>query len=188
MNRLLYFIIYCLLLSGLYACNNGKGNNPNPQNSQLLLGKWNLQQQNLVVYVDDKEQTDTTYLASTNQVGKAWFNKNGTYSSASYLNQFPSGVPSPLNVYSAQDSTYGTYKINAQDLNLDNGIAGFDNFAYFSSTSGGAIPVISNVKRSSEVMILTSSKLNIHTELSYSISIATGSKAYKNEDDFYYTK
>lgn len=188
MKRAQLLLLGFLSVLVITACSKGGTNKPSNQ-AQLLIGKWNLQQQKLVLYVDNIKQKDTVYLASVNQAGVIRFNNDGTYNSACYFNGLPNNGTGSLNTYSAQDSTYGTYKINTSNLDFDNGIAGFDGFTFYTSTTPGGIPpTITGIVRSSQVTMLTSSKLNIHTELSYSISIATGSKPYKYEDDFYYTR
>ena len=181
-------ILFCFLfVLAISACSKGGSDSAGSQ-AKLLIGKWNLQQQKLVSYIDNVKQKDTIYLASVNQAGVIRFNKDYTYNSACYFNQLPNGSTGSLNTYTAQDSTYGTYKINATDLDLNNGIAGFDGFAFYTSTSGAQPPTISNIIRSSKIIMLTSSKLNIHTELTYSINMAADSKNYKSQDDYYYTK
>jgi hypothetical protein len=187
MDRTQLILLCFLSVLAISACSKGNSNSAADQ-AKLLTGNWNLQQQKLVSYVDNVKQKDTVYLASANQAGVIRFNNDDTYNSACYFNELPNGGTGSLNTFAAQDSTFGTYKINASNLDLNNGIAGFDGFAFYTLTSGTQPPTITGIVRSSQITTLTSSKLNIHTELSYSISNATGSKTYKYQDDFYYDR
>src|SRR6202000_572666 len=140
-NKLYYAFIACLLACGLSACQHSSGNNVTPNPSALIVGKWNLQQQKTVQYINGEVKTDTIFSATVSSVANLQFNSNGTYHSAShYISQ--AGPPFTLGngtVVAANDSTFGTYNIANTELKLSSIVAGFINagFAYGTTTTAG---------------------------------------------------
>lgn len=191
MNKLCYILIICLLACGLYACHADSENKVSPNASALIVGKWNLQQEKFVQYVNGTVNTDITRLTSTNSVANLQFNKDGSYHSASHL-VVQGGPADPLNGgvnrTASEDSTYGTYKIVNTSLNLSALVAGFiiDPSAYFGTTT--ALPVFSLISNTSQINDLTASKLTMHIEVVYAEAVNNVTTTYKNEVDFYYTK
>lgn len=193
MNKLYYLIIVCLLVCGLSACQHGSGNNVAPNASALIVGKWNLQQQKTVQYINGVVGTDTTFVATVSSNANLKFNSNGTYNSAShYVAQ--AGLPYTLNngttVVAANDTTFGTYSIGNTELKLSSIVAGFINagFAYGTTTIATTLPTFALVSNTSQINALTSSKLNIHSEVIYTATTNSITTTYKNEFDYYYTK
>jgi hypothetical protein len=191
MNKLYYILIVCLLVCGLFACQRGSGNNVAPKASTLIVGKWNLQQQKTVQYVNGVMKTDTTYLASSNNIASLQFNKDGIYHSVSrFIAEV--GPANPLNggvsYTAAQDSTDGTYSITNTSLNLSALVAGFiiDSPASFGTTT--TLPVFTLISNTSQINELTVSKLNMHIEVVYTEAVNNVTTTYKNEVDSYYTK
>lgn len=142
MCKLYYLFLVCLILCGLTACQGGKGNNVIPNASTLILGKWNLQQQKTVIYVNGAVKTDTSYSASFTEESHAQFNRDNTFNSVglwrAYItggNNLGAGSGSVMGV----DSTSGTYSITNSSLNINAAIAGFGNMVGFydaASTTG----------------------------------------------------
>jgi hypothetical protein len=195
MNKLYYILIVCLLIGGLSACQHGSGNGVAPDASALIVGKWNLQQEKSVQYVNGVVKTDTTYLASSNNVANLQFNKDGTYHSAGhYVSEIGSPIANPLNggitSITAQDSTSGTYSIKNTSLNFSALVAGFANGATPSlyGTTASTLPTYALISNTSQINELSTSKLTMHTEVVYSETLNSVVTTYKNEIDFYYTK
>jgi hypothetical protein len=195
MNKLYYILIVSLLVCGLSACQHSSGNSVAPDASALIVGKWNLQQEKTVQYVNGMMKTDTTYLTSPANVANLQFNKDGTYHSAGhYVSQIGSPIANPLNggvtYTAAQDSISGTYSIKNTSLNFSSLVAGFANSATpsFYGTTVSTLPTYTLVSNTSQINELSASKLTIHTEFVYSETLNSVVTTYKNEIDFYYTK
>ena len=194
MFKLHYLFLLCLVLSALTACKKGgNGNSISPNAWSLILGKWNLQQQKTVIYVNGAVQTDTTWLASFTDVSRAQFNRDNTFNSVgiwrAYLtggNNLGSGTGSVM----GQDSTSGTYSIVNSSLNINVALAGFANMVgfYDAASSSGTISPVNVVSRTSQIMVLTSSKFNVHFELVYNTIVNNVTTNYKEEEDYYYTR
>jgi hypothetical protein len=193
--RKLYFVLLLFTVACVIASCQGKGDgsmNPDPQPG-LITGIWSLQQQHFVQYIGGAKKTDTTYLASSFNLGHLQFNDDGTFNSASYR---LSGTTNPplsgsLGNVASQDSTYGTYSMLNSALTLNAGIAGFETgIAFFASTTPTTIATnYALISQSAQVTQLTSSKLDIHLEYVYTMGSTSGTtQTYKNEEDYYYTK
>jgi hypothetical protein len=194
MNKLYYILISCLLACGLSACQHSSGNSPAPDASALIVGKWNLQQEKTVQYVNNVMKKDTTYLTSPTNIANLQFNKDGTYHSAGhYVSGIGSPIANPLNggitSITAQDSTYGTYRIVNSSLNFSNFVAGLvSGTPSFYGTTVSTLPTYTLISNTSQINELSTSKLNMHTEVVYSETLNSVTTTYKNETDFYYTK
>ena len=195
MNKLYYILIVSLLVWGLSACQHGSGNSVAPDASALIVGKWNLQQEKTVQYVNGVMKTDTTYLTSPTNVANLQFNMGGTYHSAShYVSEIGSPIANPFNggitSITAQDSTSGTYSIKNTSLNFSALVTGFANGATpsFYGTTVSTLPTYTLISNTSQINELSTSKLNMHTEVVYSETLNSVATTYKNEIDFYYTK
>jgi hypothetical protein len=192
MKRIYLLLFSGLLISSLSACKGGKGVSPNPVPG-LIVGKWNLQQQKTVQYVDGVIKTDTTFSATVSAAANLQFNINGTYNSSShYFAQ--AGPPFSLNngatVVAANDTTFGTYSIANTELKLSSNVAGFisASFAYGTTTIAPTLPTFTLVSKTSQINKLTSADLNIHSEVIYTSTLNSVTITYKNEFDYYYTK
>jgi hypothetical protein len=195
MNKLYYVIIVCLLIGGLSACQHGSGNSVAPDASALIVGKWNLQQEKTVQYVNGVVKTDTTYLTSATNIANLQFNMDGTYHCAGhYVSEIGSSIANPLNggitSITAQDSTSGTYSIKNTSLNFSRSIVGFANGATpsFYGTTVSTLPTYTLISNTSQISELSTSKLTMHTAVVYSETLNSVVTTYKNEIDFYYTK
>ena len=180
----LIFPIAVLMLFCLFSCN--KGSNPGPYNhlpndaASLILGKWNLQKESLVQYVDGVKKIDTTFNTSSNNIAAVEFNKNDTYSSESAY------ISNSLSSGASNMETTGTYSIVGQVFIVNGAIAGFDTSLSFLNFS--EVPVITPVSHSIQINQLTASSLNLHTEYVYTYTLNNVSKTNKTETDYYYTK
>jgi len=193
MLKLYYLFIAGLLLCGFSACKKGgSGNSISPNAAKLILGKWNLQQQKSVIYVNGAVKIDTTYLTSFTNVSRAQFNKDNTFNSVGlWTTVITDGNLNNGNSASmGMDSTSGTYSIVNSSLNINVGLAGFSNMVgfYDAATSVGTVSLVNVVSRSSQIMVLTSSKFNLHYELVYNTILNNVTTNYKEEQDYYYTR
>lgn len=190
MKRIFFVLFPVLLVYYLSACQGGKSTNPAP--SPSVVGKWNLQQQKTVQYVNGEVETDTIFYATVSSVANLQFNSNGTYHSAShYISQ--AGPPFTLGngtVVAANDSTFGTYNVANTELKLSSIVAGFINagFAYGTTTTPVTLPVFALVSNTSQINKLTSTNLEIHSEVIYTSTLNSVTTTYKNEFDYSYTK
>jgi hypothetical protein len=191
MNKLYYILIICFLIGGLSACQHGSGNSVAPDPSALIVGKWNLQQEKFVQYVNGVTKADITELASSNSMANLEFSKDGSYHSASHL-IVQGGPADPLsggiNYTAAEDSTYGTYTVANTSLNLSALITGFIIYSPASFGTTTTIPVFALISNTSQIDELSVSKLNMHTEVVYTETVNSVTTTYKNEIDSYYTK
>ena len=193
MLKLYYLFIAGLLLCGFSACKKGgSGNSISPNAAKLILGKWNLQQQKSVIYVNGALQIDTTYLASFTNVSRAQFNKDNTFNTVGlWTTVITNGnLNSGNSAVMGMDSTSGTYSIASSRLNINVAIAGFSNMVgfYDAASSVGTVSLVNVVSRSSQIMMLTSSKFNLHYELVYNTNVNNITTNYKEEQDYYYTR
>ncbi|HEY9003362.1 MAG TPA: hypothetical protein VIM89_18545 [Mucilaginibacter sp.] len=183
-------LLASLLVCSFTACKKGSDSY---NASKLIIGKWNLQQQKTVIYVNGIKQIDTVYSASVFNAANARFNSNGTFSSVGYFH-YPGTESDPLaiglNNVAGVDSTYGNYSIVNSSLNISQAMAGFSNMVgfYDAATSPNTLHPVNVVSRSSQINQLTSSQFKLHYELIYNIVIDDASSSYKEEEDYYYTR
>ena len=159
---------------------------------QEIIGRWTLAQQKVVQYVDGVVKTDTTYNAAPNNIARAQFNKDGTYSSVSV---YSSEVSGSFNLsqppVTTADSTSGVYTFSGTRFSVSAPLAGLGSgsFAFAESvTPGSTFGVFSAVSNSIVINQLTVSKLNFHTVNVYTLTNNNISHTYRNEADYYYEK
>jgi hypothetical protein len=189
MKKLYILLFSCFAVCFLSACQKNESNKP--VQTDLIIGKWHLQQQDTLIYANNVKQTDTSCVASPYQAGNLVFNKDGTFSSASY--SFSNSGSLQSSNTASQDSTYGTYSIVNSDLNVNVSIAGFRHILGFynaASTDVSTTPtqVVNLVSRTSKITMLTSSKLNLHFEMVFNTDINNKVANYTEQEDYYYTK
>lgn len=152
----------------------------------LLIGKWNLQQERFAQYIDGATHVDTTYNASLYNIASVQFNKDGTFVSAS---SYSNGATDP-GTFTTGNVSSGRYTFDNNTFGLSNSISGLRNgVAFFGGTIiGGSAPVITPISHLAQISVLTSSKLNLHTEYSYTYTVDNVNQIYKMVDNYYYTK
>jgi len=186
----LYFLLLAFALTCFIASCNKDGSGSVNAHQGLIVGTWNLQQEDWAQYVDGVEQIDTSYLATVNSTSYVKFNATGTFSSVSHSVSFITGGNNlgngSTNVASV-DSVSGTYSYTGSAFSISSPVAGFSNVT---GSFGAAteVAVFKIVSQSAQISQLTASKLNMHVEYIYTATTSTGSKTYKNEMDLYYTK
>jgi len=188
MRKVYFLVIFAFTLCTLFSCQKDNNGSTIITPAKLIVGKWNLQQQKTLIYINGVMQTDTSFSASVESVGHLQFNADGTFNSASYTTQ-PLGIGSlsggTSNIVS-RDSTNGVYSISNSALTLNAPVAGFGNSFYAGSVT--TVPVLTLISRSSQITQLTLSNLTLHIEYIYTATTSTESKTYKNELDYYYSK
>lgn len=189
MRKIYFLFVLAFMLCTLFSCQkDNSGGSIIITPSKLIVGKWNLQQQKTLIYVNGVMQTDTSFSASAENVGHLQFNADGTFNSASYTTQ-PIGIGSLNGSTSnmvSRDSTNGIYSIENSALTLNAPVAGFGNS--LSTGTVTTVPVFTLISRASQIMQLTLSNLTLHLEYVYTATTPTESKTYKNELDYYYSK
>lgn len=175
----------------MVGCQKAGTTPPALDNSEqtMIIGKWNLQKQSVVVLVNNVKQTDTSYLASDNNAGYVNFKNDGTYSSVS-VSRSDAGsgnLGSGASNITSVDSTSGTYHfVNAVFAMSTPGVAGFGSSFY--GTTATETPVLNILSRSATITKLTTTDLALHVELVYTATTSTESKTYQTGSDYYYTK
>jgi hypothetical protein len=163
----------------LFSCKN----EPNAVSQQtLILGKWNLQQQHVLLLRDGVKTVDTVYTANaaTNTYAYAVFNSDGTDSTRSVYNpgnlNLQTNAPGP-----SAASSVGTYSIMNSTFNGSFGIAGW--FSYAVGSSGVTTPGSAMYK----IMLLNASNLNVQGQVSFTVT-NSGTHTYQETSYYYYTK
>jgi len=174
MNRR-HILLFLISVVCFFSC---KKDNTSPPVS--IIGKWNLQQQHVLMYKDKVKIIDTVLNASVTTYATAQFNKDGTFSSAAVyrpdntsLLQFPG--PS-----SSNDD--GSYSYLGNMLTVTPGLSGW--FIFGVGTSSPP----TGVSFSIQVTQLTAALLTIHSENTFTVTNGTVQHAYDEVFDFYYTK
>jgi hypothetical protein len=126
-SLLLTPILFCWFCS----CHKNDGTLSSTAQKAMLIGKWNLQQEHFVQYIDRVKQTDTTLNASSSSISNFQFNKDASFLSAAFSeSSTPGSLSGGLQV--AVDTVRGTYSLSASTFNLSSPVAGF-----ISSVPGG---------------------------------------------------
>jgi hypothetical protein len=149
---------FLLLLCCLFACK--KGNN-NPQSS-LIQGKWVLQRQEAVTYINGTEQTDFVTNTSADSTSAIQFNSDGSFVSTNLTKFYSLGSSSPI---VGADTVKGNYSFSHNVFNLSKPGLGFwntyDTIVYEST----AYPTTILVSQSAQINQLTATTLTLHVEL-----------------------
>ncbi|HVV55695.1 MAG TPA: hypothetical protein VHC47_10240 [Mucilaginibacter sp.] len=181
-----------LIIAGCFwACRKDGKYTPIPKGAQaLLVGKWTLQSEQVIQYIDGVQTIDTNYSASPNSYAAIQFNQNGTFSSTSFymMTGGAEGGLSQNNVVSV-DTTRGTFAVAGSSFNLSAPISGFSTgLNLYGITFTPIAPVITPVSNAITINQLTTSKLTLHTDYVYTSTVNNVSKTYKVEDDYYYVR
>lgn len=190
MRRVSFFLVFVSLLFVFLSCQKGSSNVNT--NSPSIVGTWNLQQENVVQFVNGVQTKDTTLSASSNSIAAAKFNSDNSFKSVSLL--YSTNVINTAGgggqIVAEQDSVSGTYTVSGTSLTLSSVLAGLisSNGSYFNSTTISTLPTFALISNSSQINMLTTSNLNIHTEIVYSETVNAITTSYKNEYDYFYTK
>jgi hypothetical protein len=173
------------------SCGKG-GSNATPGLSQtnLIVGKWTLQQEKYVQFIDAIERQNVTISTSANNIATVQFNKDGTFSSASAYTSDPStNLGAGLTSESA--TTHGTYSFSNNSFQMSvpyvtglaDGTAGSYGFA-----DNVAIPTYFAVSNSVLINELTANSLKLHIEVVYTLTTDNVVQTYKTIGDYSYNK
>jgi hypothetical protein len=193
-RRLSILSLVVLISAFLYSCNKDSKAVGLSQ-TQAIVGRWTLTQQKVVEYVDGVVKTDTTYNAAPNNIARAQFNRDGTYSSVSvYSSEAIGSFNLSQPPVTTADSTSGIYTFSGNRFSVSAPLAGLGSgsIAFAESVSpnsnGSPLGVFSAVSNSIVINQLTLSKLNLHTVNVYTLTNNNVSHTYRNEADYYYEK
>ena len=191
MNRIYFLSILILATVFLNSCGKGGKTMGLTQSSQsLIVGKWTLQQEKYVQYIDGVKKQDTVINASQNNLALVQFNKDGTFTStSSYLSGVATGS---LNsgVSNASASTSGTYSFAGTVFSMSSYVTGLasGNSSFYGFTTATSIPVYSAVSSAMQINELTANRLNLHIEVIYTLTINSVPQTYKTVGDYFYTR
>jgi hypothetical protein len=182
MKRIAYLSLALITIVAFNACHK---NSTTPNMQATIVGKWILQKQTYVQYVNDVKQVDTVCLASDTTAANIQFNADKSFKSIGiYLSK------NPNNPSNAETEVTGTYTASNSALTVSNTMAGIIFFpaVYSLATNYNINTVITNQLHTSKLNAITSTTLSIHTEDSYTATGNSASTNYKMVNDFYYTK
>jgi len=195
MNKLYRVLVLCASIIALSGCQKGNIVGARYNASNLILGKWSLQKQKTVIYVNGAIQLDTICVTSFTNVSHASFNKDNTFNSVglwSGMTVANTNLGGNNTVVAGMDSTAGTYTIVNSNLNITAPLAGLRNMVGFYNAASSSAAVsqasINVISRSSQITLLTSSQFNLHYELVYNVIINDASSSFKEEEDYYYSR
>jgi hypothetical protein len=181
-NLLIVIALACVF----YSC--GKSDTGVSQQN-LIVGKWTLQQQHMIITVNSIKQTDSTVNASATNYGNISFDKNGTFTSAGYYTTVITGSLSSTPV-AESDSTSGSYTFLGNQF-LSAPVAGFilGNSAAFTLATGsyGTTPIYTLVSAYSRIVRLSQSVLTLQTDYMYNEK-GQPAVTYENTNVYYYTR
>jgi hypothetical protein len=182
MKRIAYLSLALIIMITFGACHKSS---TAPSVQLTIAGKWNLQKQTYVQYVNDVKQVDTVCLASDTTAANVQFNADKSFKSIGiYLSK------NPNNPSNAETEVTGTYTASNSAVTVSNTMAGFLFFpaVYNPATNYNVNTAITNQRHTSKLNAITSTTLSIHTEDSYTATASSVSTNYKMVNDFYYTK
>ena len=191
MRRLLSFTVLIFAAAMIYSCSKaGKTIDFAQSSQQLIVGKWSLQHEKVVQYINGNVHQDTTYNSSPGNISRLQFNKDGSFSSISLYASGPFTGSLSSGAITTADSTAGVFSFAGANFNVSAPIAGLGSNSFaFGSVSTIANPaVFSAVSNSIKVTELTSIRLTLHTENIYTLTINQVTQTYKNECDYYFTR
>ena len=182
MKRIAFLSLALIAIFSFSACHK---NSTGPNVQATIVGKWNLQKQTYVQYVNDVKQVDTVCLRSDTLTAYVQFNTDKSFKSEGV-----SFSKNSLNAPNMESEVTGTYTASNSALTVSNTMAGIVFFPaiYALSTNYNINTAITNQQHTSKLNALTSNTLSIHTEDSYTTMGGSVSTNYKMVNDFYYTK
>jgi hypothetical protein len=180
MRKINFLFVSILLISCVLACKkDSKQAALLNSNYELIFGKWTLQKQHVVIYVDSSKTIDTIYTPSVDDRAEIQFNSDNSYVNTKY---YPTG-----NGNIGQGALVGLYGFTGSAFSMsNNGIVGLRNgnpaFSDAINTSSATILLSYSIK----INQLTTSNLDIH--LVYVYSYNYGIQNFTAESDFYFNK
>ena len=187
MRRIYLSAVSVLLFIGFFSCKKDNGKPYIPVSAaNLIVGKWVLQSEHSVEYIDDVKKMDTIMSASQNSYADLQFNSNGTFTvSGMYTIPGSGSLSSGASVGSYTGT--GTYSFAGSNFSMEGTLLGFESGGAFGAIST-AVPVITPVSHSAQVTEVTTTSLVMHTEVIYTYTLNNTSQTYKLENDLSYTR
>ena len=186
MRRIYFLAASILLFISFFSCKKDNGKPYIPVSSQnLIVGKWVLQSEHSVEYIDGVKKIDTIMTASQNSYADLQFNSNGTFT-ASGMYAISGGGSLSSGASVGSYSATGTYSFAGSNFSFEGSLLGFESGAVFGTTT--AVPVITPVSHSTQVTEVTTTNLVMHTEVIYTYTLNNVSQTYKLENDLSYTR
>lgn len=170
------FLVVIVGVSCFFAC--GKNHNPGPQD--LIVGSWNLQQQHVLFQQDSVKLADTMLSATATTYGKVVFNADDTFSSSATY--FSGGTSLTTGLPPSQANSAGTYSYTNNVFTVYPGLSGW--YAFAIGASGQA----TNATQTIQITQLTATKLTVHAENKFTLPTSTGTHAFDEVSDYYYSK
>ncbi len=87
MRKTYHILIAASLVFGLASCKKDGQKSSSIGNRSMLIGKWTLNKQKSVQYIDGIMQTDTLYLPADTNYSQVQFSDNNKYTSVRHLEQ-----------------------------------------------------------------------------------------------------
>lgn len=189
MIRKFYFLFLAISVP-ICIASCGKNASPGPSQTNLIVGKWTLQQEKYVQFIDAIERQNVTINTSANNVATVQFNKDGIFASASAYTSDPS-TNLGAGPTSESATTHGTYSFSNNSFQMSapyvtglaDGTAGSYGF-----TGNVAIPTYAAVSNSVVINELTANSLKLHIEVVYTLTTNNVVQTYKTIGDYSYNK
>src|ERR1700759_5606128 len=153
MKRLTYLSVVVISLFSFSACHK---NSSSPSLQSQIAGKWNLQKQAYVQYVNDVKQVDTVCTAADTLTAYVQFNADKSYKSEGiFFSTYPN------HSFSEETSVTGIYTVSNSTLTVSNTMAGLMIFeaAYGTTASNLPVTTITNQLHTSKLTAITSNTL-----------------------------
>ncbi|MFI5162942.1 MAG: hypothetical protein ACHQHN_16795 [Sphingobacteriales bacterium] len=188
MARIYSLSVLSLICLTLFSCQKeSKKAVVPPSSEQLIVGKWVLQTEHSVQYVDGVKKLDTVYNASANSYVVMQFKSNDTVTTAGV---YASGDPGNLNAGISVENFSGesVYKFVNNVFSMTGPVSGFGNGAVYGFRTTTGVPVISAVSNVVQINELTTTNLALHSEYVYTYTLNATTQTFKLVNDLSYTK
>lgn len=182
----LSLLLSAVALVSVISCKKDN-NSPKATQQDMIVGKWNLQKQNVAEYVDGVSVSDSTLTASNKIVSYTQFDKSGSFTSVSVYNSAGIGSLSPSSV-TAVDSLKGTYTFTGSLFSLSTLSVGSLSAPTITGGSLNSLPKYELLSQAAKIVTLTSSALTVHTEYAIKQTVGNVSQTYKTVEDSYFTR
>src|ERR1700733_9215017 len=152
-NAFLSLVLIIIIMMAFSACHK---NATGPNTQTMIVGKWILQKQNYVQYVNDVKQVDSVCLASDTIAANVQFNADKSFTSIGIYLSKNQNDPS-----NAETEVTGTYTASNSAVTVSNTMAGIIFFPaiYTLATNYNINTAITNQLHTSKLNAITSNSL-----------------------------
>ncbi|MCR8558336.1 hypothetical protein KXD93_11805 [Mucilaginibacter sp. BJC16-A38] len=182
----LSLLLMAVVLLAAASCKKDSSAQNNTQQA-LIVGKWNLQKQNVTLYVNGGLQSDSSFTTSNKTVSYVQFNKGGSFTAVSVYNSEGIGSTN-LSSQPAVESVTGTYSFVGTAFSLSMPSIGSLSAPTITGISTTTLPVFHLVSQSAKIITLTSSAFTLHTEFTITETVNNNTQTNKTVQDSYYTR